>query len=182
MQTTIVKLIVKAYFLAAIAVSFSHIIAASHKLALNGWQAWTTPFAIDGIAIIGMVMRTERWSDATNKLGFRVQITAGLLSLAANVFAGNTVGERIYGVVIVGLFIFSEWLSDRLVTRDSEVRATAEAKAAGEAERIEREAAAKKAASIAKGQATRKANKAAAEKIVKSGQRRMEKELESLIG
>lgn len=182
MQTMIVKAIVKAYFLGAIAVSFAHIIAASHKLALNGWQAWTTPFAIDGIAIIGMVMRSERWSDETNRLGFRVQVTAGLLSLACNVFAGNTLGERIYGVIIVGLFIFSEWLGGKLVTRASvEAEAKAAAEAA-EAARVAAEAEAKKAAAVAKGKATRAANRAAQEKIVKAGRRRMEKELESLVG
>uniref|UniRef100_UPI003F493B2B hypothetical protein n=1 Tax=Actinoplanes sp. CA-084688 TaxID=3239901 RepID=UPI003F493B2B len=62
-------------------------------------------------------MRSEAFSSSTRSLGFRVQITAGALSLACNVFAGNTLGERIYGVLIVALFVLSEWLSDRIESR-----------------------------------------------------------------
>ncbi|ROP30408.1 hypothetical protein [Couchioplanes caeruleus] len=35
------KLIVKLYFFGALAVSFTHVIEAAHKLDLHGWQAWT---------------------------------------------------------------------------------------------------------------------------------------------
>lgn len=142
---TLVKIIVKLYFLGALAVSFSHIVEASHKLGLHGWQAWTTPFAIDGIAVIGMVMRGEGFSAATRRLGFRVQLTAGLLSLACNVYAGSTTGERIYGVLIVVLFVFSEWLSDRMQSVSVDV---------------ERVQAAKRSASAKQAAATRKANAA----------------------
>jgi hypothetical protein len=121
MQTFIVKAIVKLYFLGALAASFLHIMAAWSKLGLHGWQDVTTPFAIDGVAVIGMVMRSEKWSQATNKIGFRVQFGAGMLSLACNVFAGSNAGERVYGVLIVALFIFSEWLSDHMETRKAEV-------------------------------------------------------------
>jgi len=161
----LVKLIVKLYFGGALAVSFSHVIEASHKLALGGWQAWTTPFAIDGIAVIGMVMRGAAFSRDTRRLGFRVQVAAGVLSLVCNVFAGYTVGERVYGVLIVALFVFSEWLSDRMEGREVDA---------------EREQAAKRAAAAAKGRATRAANKAAAERLVKSSKRRMDRELAKL--
>lgn len=120
-STLIVKVIVRMYFIGALIVSATHIIGASHKLDLFGWQALTSPFAVDGIAVIGLMMRGEKWSTDTRRLGLRVQMTAGLISLAANVFAGNTIGERIYGVIIVVLFIFSEWLSDRMVTAAQEV-------------------------------------------------------------
>jgi hypothetical protein len=161
----IVKTIVKLYFLGALAVSFTHIIEASHKLQLAGWQAYTTPFAIDGIAVIGMVMRSEAFSRSTRRLGFRVQITAGLLSLACNVFAGDTIGERVYGAMIVGLFVFSEWLSDRMESREADEA---------------REQAEKRAAAAAKAKATRAANKEAAERLVKSSKRRMNRELAKL--
>jgi Protein of unknown function (DUF2637) len=162
MQTFIVKSIVRLYFLGALAVSFTHIVCAAHKVQLTGWQAFTTPFAIDGIAVIGMVLRTDKWSKATRKLGFKVQITAGMLSLVCNVFAGSTTGERIYGVVIVALFIFSEWLSDHMETAEADV---------------ERERQAKRAAATEKAKATRAANKAAEERIVKTGARKMRKQL-----
>ncbi|GGL18166.1 hypothetical protein GCM10012284_60950 [Mangrovihabitans endophyticus] len=112
-----------------------------------------------------MVMRGAAFSRATRQLGFRVQVAAGLLSLACNVFAGDTVGERVYGVLIVALFVFSEWLSDRMEGREVDV---------------ERERAAKRAAAAEKGRATRAANKQAAERLVKSGRRRMDRELAKL--
>lgn len=160
-----IKIIVRLYFLGALAVSFCHIIESSHKVGLTGWQAITTPFAIDGIAVIGMVMRSESFSKATRKLGFRVQVTAGLLSLVCNVFAGSTAGERIYGVMIVALFVFSEWLSDRLESAAVDV---------------EREKAERKAAAVAKAAATRAANTAAAERLVKSSKRKMTRELNKI--
>ena len=163
----LVKLIVKLYFVGALAVSFTHVIEAAHKLELTGWQAWTTPFAIDGIAVIGMVMRGAAFSRDTRKLGFRVQVTAGLLSLACNVYAGDTVGERVYGVLIVALFVFSEWLSDRIEGREVDEA---------------RELTAKRVAAAAKGRATRAANKAAADRLVKSGRRRMDRELAKMTG
>lgn len=160
-----VKLIVKGYFFGALAVSACHIVEASHKLHLDGWQAYTTPFAIDGIAVIGLIMRSDSFASATQKLGFRVQMIAGLLSLLCNVYAGSTAGERIYGVMIVALFLFSEWLSGRLESREVE-RA--------------REAVARRQAAAAKASATRAANREATERLVKSGQRRLARELKTL--
>jgi hypothetical protein len=179
MQAFIVKAIVKLYFIGALAVSFNHIVTAAHKLQLLGWQAWTTPFAIDGIAVIGMVMRSEKWSTETNRIGFRVQMGAGALSLACNVFAGNTLGERIYGVLVVALFIFSEWLSDRLVTRATEVKAieVAELEALA-AQPTAEELAAQKRSEIAKKAAeTRKRNAARKERERKA----QAKALEALV-
>lgn len=140
MQTWIVRRIVNLYFVAALILSFTHIMTTGHKLHTTGWQVWFWPFMLDGIAVIGMVMRTDKWSDHTNKVGFRVQMVAGTLSLGANVYAGNTVGDIITGVGAVGLFLFAEWLSDQLETRtEAQAEATlteAEAIAAAEAARI----------------------------------------------
>ena len=80
----LVKLIVKLYFFGALAVSFTHVIEAAHKLELSGWQTWTTPFAIDEIAAIGMVMRGAAFSRATRQLGFRVQVYSRLDFRPAN--------------------------------------------------------------------------------------------------
>lgn len=164
-KVQIVKLIVRLYFIGALIASATHIIGSAGKLGLHGVEAWTTPALIDGIAIIGLVMRSEQFSARTRKIGFRVQMIAGLLSLAANIYAGDTLGERIYGVMIVALFIFSEWLSDQIESAEID-RA--------------REAAAKKATAQAKAKATREANKAAEQRIVKTSKRRMNKELAAL--
>lgn len=145
--TKIVRTVAKLYFVAAITASFTHIITAADKIGLSGWEMWSTPFMIDGLAIIGLVMRGEAFSRRTRKIGFRVQLTAGALSLIANVYAASNVGGMIYGVAVVTLFVASEWLGDKIESADVDRAADATAK---------RTAAAQKAA------ATRKANKAKA--------------------
>lgn len=142
-KVSIVKWIVKAYFFAAIAASFTHLVTAAEKGGLAGWEMWSVPFLIDGIAIIGLIMRGNEFSKATRKIGFRVQIGAGVLSLAGNVFAAHNIGGAVYGVAIVALFLLTEWLSDHMQSVDIDKAA---------------EAAAKKAEAVAKAQATRKRN------------------------
>lgn len=131
-KTTITKAIVRAYFIGAIAGSFSHLVTAAHKGGLVGWEAWSVPFMIDGIAILGLVMRSEDFSKRTRKIGFRTQCVAGLLSLTGNVFAAHNIGGAIYGVGIVALFLFAEWLSGNMesVKVDQEAETTARRKAA----------------------------------------------------
>lgn len=133
----VVKGIVKAYFIAALAGSFTHIVDAAAKVGLSGWEMWSTPFMIDGLAIIGMVMRGTDFSEKTRRIGFRVQCIMGLFSLIANVYAAHNVGGVIYGIAIVALFIAAEWLADSMesaqVDRDREAkekRQTAAQKAA----------------------------------------------------
>jgi hypothetical protein len=115
-KVAIIRIIVKAYFFGAIAISFVHLIEAARKGGLTGYEAVTVPFMIDGIAIIGMIMRGHGFNKATRELGFKVQIGAGALSLAGNVYAAHNVGGggAVYGFAIVFLFVFSEWLSDNV--------------------------------------------------------------------
>lgn len=145
--TKIVRNIAKLYFVAALAASFSHIIVASSKIGLSGWEMWSTPFMIDGLAAIGLVMRGAAFSKATRKIGFRVQCVAGGVSLLANVYAASNLGGVIYGVAVVALFVGSEWLADKIESADVDTAA---------AETAKRKASAQKAAQ------TRKANKAKA--------------------
>lgn len=123
-KVKIVQAIVKLYFVGALAGSFVHIISAAEKLGLSGWESWSTPFMIDGLALIGMVLRSEDFSTATRKLGFRVQMVMGAFSLVANVYAAKNIGGVIYGVMIVALYIAAEWITDRVessqVDRDRE--------------------------------------------------------------
>jgi len=148
----IVRAIAKIYFLAALAASFTHILTAADKIGLTGWEAMSTPFMIDGLALIGLVMRSEAFSRDTRKIGFRVQLTAGLVSLIANVYAASNVGGMIYGVAVVVLFLAAEWLADKI-----------EGVEADEA----REAAAKRATAAQKAAATRKRNAAKQKREVK---------------
>lgn len=143
-KVSVIKAIVKAYFVAAVAGSFTHIVHAAEKIGLSGWEMWSTPFMIDGIAIIGLIMRSEQFSKDTRKWGLITQYGAGLLSLVGNVYAAENAGGMIYGVGIVALFLFSEFLSGKIQGADVD-------KAAELADK--RSAAARKAA------ATRKARK-----------------------
>lgn len=144
-KVQVVRAIVKIYFVAALAGSFSHIITAAHKTGLTGWEAWSTPFMIDGLAIIGMIMRSASFAKATQRTGLRVQAIMGLVSLVANVYAAHTVGGVIYGVALVVLFLAAEHLASHL--QGAEVDQAAEQ-------------AAKRQAAARKGAATRKANTA----------------------
>ncbi len=128
-KVRIIKAIVKLYFVAALTGSFIHIVTAAGKTGLHGWEMWSTPFLIDGIAVIGLVMRSDEFSKHTRKIGFRTQMGAGLISLIANVYAADSAGGMILGVAIVGLFLFSEWLSDNITTADDDKRVERNAKA-----------------------------------------------------
>lgn len=123
----VIRVIVRAYFVAALAGSFAHVIEAAGLVGLTGWEKWSTPFMIDGLAIIGMVMRSASFSEKTRRSGFRVQCVMGLISLVANVYAAQTVGGVIFGVGIVTLFVAAERLVDNIesaqVDRDREAKA-----------------------------------------------------------
>lgn len=123
MKVKAIKWIVKGYFIAAIAASFTHLITAAIKGGLTGWEAYSVPFMIDGIAIIGLIMRGREFSQNTRKVGFRVQIGAGVLSLAGNVFAAHNLGGAVYGVGIVLMFLLAEWLSDNVQSADMDKQA-----------------------------------------------------------
>lgn len=156
----IVKVIAKLYFIGALIGSFAHLIHAAQKGGLTGAEAYSVPFMIDGLALTALVMRGEEFSTRTRRIGFRVFLLTGSMSLAGNVFAASNLGGAIYGVAIVALFIGMEWLSDNIESAQAEQAKTA----VDEAE-------AKKAAAIAKGQATRRANKAQAEKLIKTAEK-----------
>lgn len=154
-KVSVVKVIVKLYFIGALAGSFIHLVHAGHKGGLATAEAWSLPFMIDGLAVIGMIMRSDSFSNRTRKIGFRTQCIMGMFSLAGNVYAAHNVGGAAYGVGIVALFIASEWLSDNIESATDEV--------VSEAERIAQQAAdaqaAKKASTIAKRKATLARNK-----------------------
>jgi hypothetical protein len=117
-KVSLVKGITKLYFAGALAGSATHIITASHKMGGTGIEAMVTPLMIDGIAIIGMVMRSEDFSKRTNKIGFIVQCVMGAMSLAMNVAAAHNFFGVVFGIAIVSLFIFSEWLGDQIEARE----------------------------------------------------------------
>jgi len=129
-KVKIVKGIVKLYFVGALAGSFIHIVSAAHYLGGEGIEAFSVPFMIDGIAIIGMVMRGTEFSKRTNKIGFIVQCIMGAFSLTMNVLAGvfaRNAFAIMFGVAIVALFVFAEWLSDQIESNELDAIREAEA-------------------------------------------------------
>jgi hypothetical protein len=157
-KVAIVRNISRGYFFLALAVSFLHLIHAAHKGGLD-WEAWLVPFMVDGIAVMGVVLRGEEFAKRTRKIGFRTQVVAGTLSLAGNVYAAHNAGGVVLGTAVVVLFVFAEWLTDQIES--------AEVEAAREAAELAAQA---KAAAIAKGQATRKANARKAQSVVKGAE------------
>lgn len=143
----IVKAVVKGYFLAAMVGSFTHIIEAAHRTGLVGWEATITPFLIDGMFVIAMVMRSDEFASRTRKIGFRLQVVMGAFSLAANSYAATRLGGYILAGLLVGGMVFGEWLTGQI-----------ESAAVEAATKVLADAEARKAEAIRKGQQTRKRN------------------------
>lgn len=160
----IVSGIVRVYMLGALTISFGHIVAASHLLQLNGWQAYTVPFAVDGFAVLGMIGRSHRFAATTRKTGFKLQAAAGVLSLGANVYAGHTIGERLYGGLIVAAFVVAEAYAGKLAPAPAAKPVSADrsaaARKAAETRRARAEAAQADAAAKAEADKQRKENAA----------------------
>lgn len=146
----LVKTIIVAFMLGAAGVSFLHIVHTAEMLGL-GIEKWTVPFIIDGLAVLGLVGRSGKFAEATQRAGLKLMAGAGALSLAANVAAGANAGQRIYGALIVAAFITAEWYGGKL----------SPAPAAAPAERIvSEEQAGRRSEAAKKAAATRAANKA----------------------
>ena len=154
----IVKLLVKAYFIATLFGSFSHILTAAGMLGLDGWEQGMTPWLIDGMFVIAMIMRSEEFSTRTRRIALRVQVVMGALSLTANVYAATSVGGIFLAGMLVTGMIFGEWLVGQIESAEVENARNAAAEAARIVAEAAAEIAAKKAAAIAKGQATRARN------------------------
>lgn len=156
----LVATIVRLFMAGAAAVSFSHIIATSHSLGL-GWEAWTVPFLIDGLAVLGMIGRSIKFANATQRAGLRLMIGAGLLSLACNVYAGHNLGQRLYGVLIVAGFVVSEWYAAKLrpATTTTPAVDNKRSEAAKKAAATRKTNAEKKLTPAQRGAATRKTNR-----------------------
>lgn len=133
------KLITKGYFFGALAISFTHIITSAHKMGGEGYEPYIAPFMVDGVALLGMHMRNEKYDDRTNKIGLWAQSCAGLLSLAMNVHAAHSLFGLLLGIGVVVLFLATEWMAGNIRLRtdsEAEQKAAANAAAAAEAQAI----------------------------------------------
>jgi hypothetical protein len=126
-KVSMMKGISKLYFAGALTGSFIHIVTSAHKLGGEGIEAYATPFMIDGLAVMGMAMRSDDFSKRTNKIGFKVQVVTGLMSLGMNVYAANSAFGIMFGVALVALFVLAEWLNDQIEGREVDLTKEAEA-------------------------------------------------------
>lgn len=115
-----VKWITRGYFLGALAASSTHAVVAAHKAGLDGWEAWSVPLMVDGMATLGLVMRGEAFASDTQRMGFRVQMIMACVQMIMNVYAAGNWGGMIYGVAVVGLYVAAETLAKGLRTRETE--------------------------------------------------------------
>jgi hypothetical protein len=162
--------VVRMFMIGAAAVSFSHIIETSQSLGL-GWEAWTVPFLVDGLAVLGLIGRSEQFATSTRRAGLVLTLAAGTLSLACNILAGHNLGQRLYGVLVVAGFIATETYAARL--RPAPVAPVAQTAD----ERAAVELAARRSIAARKAAATRKANAVAAARAERAAMRAARKQL-----
>jgi hypothetical protein len=166
----IVRTVICVFIVATAGFSFLHIVQTSQMLGLT-WEAWSVPFLIDGLAILGMLGRSARFAEETRRAGLKLMTGAGLVSLAANIAAGHNAGQRAFGVLIVVGFVISEWYGSKLTPAPA---------TATTAPAVDDEAKAKRSARAVKAAATRKANQAAAVKADKAEARRLARQVREL--
>jgi hypothetical protein len=157
------------YMPSTLVLSFSHIVALGHMTGLTGTQAYLAPFLVDGFAVMGMVFRS--FDDrAMRRAGIWMQAVAGVASLAANVAAGRTLGERVFGALVVAAFVAAEQAGHVMSKRRSAVLVVTEAEAIAAA------AAAKREERNARERARRAARKQEAERASRKAKRQSAEE------
>ena len=107
-RMVLISVVVWLLLLLAAVVSATHIVETARKLGLHDWQAYTTPALIDLVAIVGKLSMASCFAPAFRRSGFRLLMVGATLSLACNVFAGENLGERAFGVLVVGAFMLLE--------------------------------------------------------------------------
>ena len=117
--------IVWALMLGALGISASHIIESAQKLGLAGWESYTTPALVDAIAIVGKLGRLDRFTEETRRSSLKLLVFGGCLSLAANIYAGENIGERAYGALLVVAFLLLENHATKLRAKVAPVVLTA---------------------------------------------------------
>lgn len=161
-STTRMKLInvgIWALLVLAAFVSASHIVDTAGTLGLTGWYRYAAVALIDFVAIVGKLSMHDGFSEPFRKSGFRLLMAGGVLSLGANVYAGDNLGERSFGALTVGVFMLLEHHA---------TKAGQKAVADKPKRKLPADVAAERAAKAA---ATRAANKAAAEALAEAERR-----------
>jgi len=152
---TVIRTVVRLYYFGGLAGSFHNLVHAGERGGLGG-LSWVVPFMVDGVAVVGFVMRWEYFSKHTRKVGMGWLVSGGTLSLIGNVYAASNIGLAALGVAFVMFYILGEIFSSPKHVQPATVDADAEkARAAAE---LVAAAAERKAAGVRKGQQTRRRN------------------------
>lgn len=157
-RLTVIGFVVWALLVLAAGISASHIVESAHKLGLRDWQAFTAPALIDLVAIMGKISMAACFTPEFRRSGFRLLMTGGTLSLACNVYAGDNLGERAFGVLVVGAFMLLEHHA---------AKAGRTAMAERPTRKLDPATAAERAAKAATTKATRKAEREAAAEAIR---------------
>ena len=104
----IISIVVWGLLLLAAGVSATHIVETAHKLGLHDWQKLCAPALVDVVAVVGKISMAPCFSDAFRRSGFRLLMAGGTVSLACNIYAGDNLGERAWGALVVGAFMLLE--------------------------------------------------------------------------
>lgn len=110
----------------ALWVSRDHITHVAHLIGLDGYPAGTLFIFIDLPALIGKVLNTKYFAASTRKMGRRMMVCSGSLSLACNVVSGifaGGLGPAGYGAFIVVMFLALENVVTRIKPAASVTRA-----------------------------------------------------------
>jgi hypothetical protein len=111
----IAAIVAYCFMATAAGVSYTHIVKTAESIGLQDWQRWITPVFIDGFALLGKVGRLPRFKEGTRRAGLLIMSVAGALSLVCNVYAGDTLGYQLWGILTVGCFIGAEWYATKLL-------------------------------------------------------------------
>lgn len=103
-----ISFVVWCLLLLAAGVSATHIVETADKLGLHDWQKYCTPALVDVVAVVGKISMATCFADAFRRSGFRLLMAGGTVSLACNVYAGDNLGERAWGALVVGAFMLLE--------------------------------------------------------------------------
>jgi len=117
-------IVVYTFMVAAAAISAFDIVHLAEKYGVPAPISYTAPLFIDGLAWLGKIGRSKDFEESTRSAGLKLMAFGGLLSLAANVTVGETVGLKVYGALVVTGFIVAEWYSAKLEAKTAASEST----------------------------------------------------------
>ena len=124
---------VTAVMVYALFVSASHIIHVAQTIGVPGWQAQTSWVLVDLPALIGKALGIKLprygyiFTASTRKMGNRLTVFSGLLSLACNVTSGlilNSWGAAGWGAFVVMMFLVLETVVTKIKVATGTTRKT----------------------------------------------------------